>query len=53
MGSNEQPDSTSGVAASSPEEKEEEESWDTLFNDEGDCLEPHLLEEVRNQTKFG
>ncbi|XP_053188763.1 coiled-coil domain-containing protein R3HCC1L [Scomber japonicus] len=46
VGSNEQPDSTSGVAASSPEEKEEEESWDTLFNDEGDCLEPHLLEEL-------
>lgn len=25
----------------------EEESWDTLFNDDGDCLDPHLLEEVR------
>lgn len=29
------------------EEKGEEESWDTLFNDDGDCLDPHLLEEVR------
>lgn len=31
----------------SQEENGEEESWDTLFNDDGDCLEPHLLEEVR------
>lgn len=23
-----------------------EESWDTLFNDDGDCLDPRLLEEV-------
>ncbi|XP_035516168.1 coiled-coil domain-containing protein R3HCC1L [Morone saxatilis] len=28
------------------EEQEEEESWDTLFNDDGDCLDPHLLEEL-------
>ncbi|XP_019934289.1 coiled-coil domain-containing protein R3HCC1L [Paralichthys olivaceus] len=28
------------------EEEEEEESWDTLFNDDGDCLDPHLLEEL-------
>lgn len=28
------------------EEEEEEDSWDTLFNDDGDCLEPHLLEEI-------
>lgn len=34
-------------AMSLQEEQEEEESWDTLFNDDGDCLEPHLLEEVR------
>jgi len=33
-------------AASSPEEKGEEESWDTLFNDDGDCVDPHLLEEL-------
>lgn len=29
------------------EDQEQEDSWDTLFNDEGDCLDPHLLEEVR------
>lgn len=29
------------------EDQEQEESWDTLFNDDGDCLDPHLLEEVR------
>ncbi|XP_023131039.2 coiled-coil domain-containing protein R3HCC1L [Amphiprion ocellaris] len=33
-------------AASPQEEKGEEESWDTLFNDDGDCLDPHLLEEL-------
>ncbi|CAJ1053127.1 coiled-coil domain-containing protein R3HCC1L [Xyrichtys novacula] len=33
-------------AASGHEDKGEEESWDTLFNDEGDCLDPHLLEEL-------
>ncbi|KAM7418782.1 hypothetical protein PAMA_016082 [Pampus argenteus] len=51
---NGQPDSTNvGAevaswleAASSPEEVGEEESWDTLFNDDGDCLDPHLLEEL-------
>lgn len=29
------------------EQEEEGESWDTMFNDDGDCLDPHLLEEVR------
>lgn len=29
------------------EDQEQEDSWDTLFNDDGDCLDPHLLEEVR------
>lgn len=33
-------------ATSPPEGNGEEESWDTLFNDDGDCLEPHLLEEL-------
>lgn len=33
-------------ATSPQEEKGEEESWDTLFNDDGDCLDPHLLEEL-------
>ncbi|XP_018606570.1 coiled-coil domain-containing protein R3HCC1L isoform X1 [Scleropages formosus] len=26
--------------------EKEEESWDTLFNDDGDCLDPHLIEEL-------
>ncbi|MGH0184893.1 UNVERIFIED_CONTAM: hypothetical protein FKN15_016480 [Acipenser sinensis] len=25
---------------------QESDSWDALFNDEGDCLDPHLLEEI-------
>lgn len=33
-------------ATSLQEEQGEEESWDTLFNDDGDCLDPHLLEEL-------
>ncbi|XP_061576671.1 coiled-coil domain-containing protein R3HCC1L [Cololabis saira] len=33
-------------AASAQDEDEEEESWDTLFNDDGDCLDPQLLEEL-------
>ncbi|XP_029465989.1 coiled-coil domain-containing protein R3HCC1L isoform X4 [Rhinatrema bivittatum] len=30
-----------------------EESWDSLFNDDGDCLDPHLLQELteRGRTK--
>ncbi|CAG06062.1 unnamed protein product [Tetraodon nigroviridis] len=28
------------------DDQEQEESWDTLFNDDGDCLDPHLLEEL-------
>ncbi|GAA6233602.1 coiled-coil domain-containing protein R3HCC1L [Lates japonicus] len=51
---NGQPESTSVDAdvtswleeASPQEEKGEEESWDTLFNDDGDCLDPHLFEEL-------
>lgn len=51
---NGQPDSTNvetegtsqQEAASVQEEKGEEDSWDTLFNDDGDCLDPHLLEEL-------
>ncbi|MGH0140345.1 UNVERIFIED_CONTAM: hypothetical protein FKN15_048095 [Acipenser sinensis] len=31
---------------------QESDSWDALFNDEGDCLDPHLLEEIsQNQGK--
>ncbi|XP_028262037.1 coiled-coil domain-containing protein R3HCC1L [Parambassis ranga] len=51
---NGQPDSTKVEAettaqqnaTSAEEENQEEESWDTLFNDDGDCLDPHLLEEL-------
>uniref|UniRef100_A0AAQ6A083 R3H domain and coiled-coil containing 1-like n=1 Tax=Amphiprion ocellaris TaxID=80972 RepID=A0AAQ6A083_AMPOC len=39
-------------AASPQEEKGEEESWDTLFNDDGDCLDPHLLEELAVRDEF-
>lgn len=28
------------------EEQGAEESWDTLFDDDGDCLDPHLLQEL-------
>ncbi|XP_013883300.1 coiled-coil domain-containing protein R3HCC1L [Austrofundulus limnaeus] len=55
-----QPDGKDGVNGQSDLNKEEpeatqpeaictqveEESWDTLFNDDGDCLDPHLLEEL-------
>lgn len=47
-------DATSWLEPTNPqEEQEEEESWDTLFNDDGDCLDPHLLEEmaVRDGSK--
>ncbi|XP_071359825.1 coiled-coil domain-containing protein R3HCC1L [Trachinotus anak] len=38
---------TSRLEAASPQEENgEEDSWDTLFNDDGDCLDPHLLEEL-------
>lgn len=40
-------------AVSLQEEQGEEESWDTLFNDDGDCLDPHLMEEVRAGFKSG
>ncbi|XP_019744876.1 coiled-coil domain-containing protein R3HCC1L [Hippocampus comes] len=32
--------------ASFHDEKEQEDSWDTLFNDDGDCLNQRLLEEL-------
>lgn len=42
-------DVTAHLEGTSPQEENgEEESWDTLFNDDGDCLDPHLLEEVRS-----
>lgn len=44
----EQTDAATQLEKTSPQEEEEEEgeSWDTLFNDDGDCLDPHLLEEL-------
>lgn len=32
------------------EEEEEEDSWDTLFNDEGECLDPHVVEELARKA---
>lgn len=32
--------------ATSAEANEEEESWDSLFNDEGECVDPQLVEEL-------
>ncbi len=29
------------------EEEDEGENWDSLFNDAGDCLDPHSMEDVR------
>lgn len=44
-------DVTSRLEETPPDENGEEESWDTLFNDDGECLDPHLLEEL--STKEG
>ncbi|XP_056264308.1 coiled-coil domain-containing protein R3HCC1L [Pseudoliparis swirei] len=46
---NEEPDATSWLEAAS--EEGEEESWDTLFNDEGDSLEPQLEELTLKECK--
>ncbi|KAI7810628.1 coiled-coil domain-containing protein R3HCC1L [Triplophysa rosa] len=32
-------------------EDDTEENWDSLFNDDGDCLDPHLLEEMSLKEK--
>ncbi|XP_047221598.1 coiled-coil domain-containing protein R3HCC1L [Girardinichthys multiradiatus] len=44
----EEAEASSQLDESPQDEKaeEEEESWETLFNDDGDCLDPHLLEEL-------
>lgn len=34
------------------EAEPEEESWDSLFNDNGDCLDPHLIEEVGQKIPY-
>nr|XP_020852470.1 coiled-coil domain-containing protein R3HCC1L isoform X2 [Phascolarctos cinereus] len=36
--------------SSSDESAPAEESWDSLFNDDGDCLDPHLLEELSGSS---
>ncbi|XP_043970319.1 coiled-coil domain-containing protein R3HCC1L-like [Gambusia affinis] len=42
----EEAEASSQQEPASPQDEEEEDSWETLFNDEGDCLDPHLLEEL-------
>lgn len=41
-------DTTSELETAGTEQNQEEEgdNWDTLFTDDGECLNPHLLEEV-------
>uniref|UniRef100_A0A3B5MDE9 R3H domain and coiled-coil containing 1-like n=1 Tax=Xiphophorus couchianus TaxID=32473 RepID=A0A3B5MDE9_9TELE len=41
----EEAEASSQQEPESPQD-EQEDSWETLFNDEGDCLDPHLLEEL-------
>ncbi|KAI5089785.1 coiled-coil domain-containing protein R3HCC1L, partial [Silurus meridionalis] len=33
-----------------PEKEEEGENWDSLFADDGECLNPHLLEEIAQKS---
>ncbi|KAF7656669.1 hypothetical protein LDENG_00037730 [Lucifuga dentata] len=40
------PEVISQQEPTSTQEDKEEDSWDTLFNDDGDYLHPHLLEEL-------
>lgn len=35
-----------GMPKEEEEEEDEGENWDSLFNDDGDCLDPHLMEEM-------
>ncbi|XP_017312583.1 coiled-coil domain-containing protein R3HCC1L [Ictalurus punctatus] len=32
------------------EEEEEHDNWDSLFTDDGECLDPHLLEEISQKA---
>ncbi|KAF4075422.1 hypothetical protein AMELA_G00234350 [Ameiurus melas] len=32
------------------EEEEERDNWDSLFTDDGECLDPHLLEEISQKA---
>lgn len=49
-----QPAETVGEVKKEEEKEEEEEEegddWDSLFTDEGDCLDPHLLEEISQKS---
>ncbi|XP_026887416.2 coiled-coil domain-containing protein R3HCC1L isoform X2 [Electrophorus electricus] len=36
--------------AEEEEEEEEGDNWDSLFTDDGDCLDPHLLEEISQKA---
>lgn len=45
-GSDTNADVTSRLEETPQQENGEEESWDTLFNDDGECRDPHLLEEL-------
>lgn len=48
------PDVTSQLEETRLQDEEgEEESWDTLFNEDGDCLDLHLAEEVRHLHRSG
>ncbi|CAB1344360.1 unnamed protein product, partial [Coregonus sp. 'balchen'] len=44
--------SREGIEEGLQEEEEEEESWDALFDDEGECLDPHVLEERGFDIQF-
>lgn len=39
-------DMSSALEHDEEEMKDEGENWDSLFNDDGDCLDPHLMEEM-------
>ncbi|XP_051820833.1 coiled-coil domain-containing protein R3HCC1L-like [Antechinus flavipes] len=39
--------------SSNAESASTEESWESLFNDDGDCLDPRLLEELSGNSKNG
>ncbi|XP_053306631.1 coiled-coil domain-containing protein R3HCC1L isoform X2 [Spea bombifrons] len=44
--STENPNLTQGAGS-----EDDDESWDALFTDDGECLDPHLLEELTNHEK--
>eukprot|EP00062_Callorhinchus_milii_P024292 gi/632984046/ref/XP_007908946.1/ PREDICTED: microtubule-associated protein futsch-like [Callorhinchus milii] len=42
---------TVGAEEGESVEEPEEDSWDALFDDDGECLDPHLLEELTSNSK--